>query len=135
MLDGMIVGRRGRVFDYSSKNIVSIDEFNRRINDEIKRVKNLPSTASGWVKINRPPKASDNQLFEMDKVDRIQRVGKGLVSKLLAQGILTIKQLKNLPENAMNRLVASGISCTILKSASTRANALSPGEYPHLITY
>ena len=133
LLDGTIVGWRGRVFDYSSKKIVSITGSTRRVNDEITRVKNLPSTASGWVNINRPPKAANNQLFEMEKVDRIQRVGRGLVSKLLVQGISTVKQLKHLPDDAMDRLVASSINRTILTSASTRTNASLPGEYPNPI--
>ena len=33
LLDGTIVGQRVRIFDYSSKKIVSIAEFTRRINE------------------------------------------------------------------------------------------------------
>ena len=91
--------------------------------EEIVRIKNLPSSSSSWVKVNCPDKTLNPVIFDDDKLDQVPRVGKGLVKNLLDNGITQVKQLKKLPAGRIKLLVASGISRTILASASKRANA------------
>ena len=50
-IDGTVLGRKSKVFGYTSKCLISIQEWQRRIGEEIKRVKGLKSNVkrSKWV--------------------------------------------------------------------------------------
>ena len=66
------------------------------------------------MKVNRPDKTLDPNIFDDNKKDGIPRVGKGLVKKLLDTGIILGKELKNLPPDRIEQFVVSKISQTIL---------------------
>ena len=44
LANGVTIGKISMVYDYSCKRLISIKEFKRRLDAEIKRVKNLTST-------------------------------------------------------------------------------------------
>ena len=54
---GRVEGKRCKSFEYSSKKIVSINDFNKLIDEEITRVKELKSNnkSSPWIIDTRPP--------------------------------------------------------------------------------
>ena len=61
--DGSIKGLQSKVFNYSGKKIVSIKEWEKRCDDEIKRVKTLNIVRnSPWVKNPRDKKTVDARI-------------------------------------------------------------------------
>ena len=52
LLDGTTEGKRCKVFDYTSKQILTIQDYDKRIDDEIRRVKGLSSNHLQWVTNN-----------------------------------------------------------------------------------
>ena len=133
-MDGRVVEKRVRVFDYSNNTILSIVEWKTRAKEEIKRIKNLPSSSSSWVKVNRGDKTSHQEIFDDADLNQIPRVGGGLVKKLVGNGITQVKKLKNLHSGRIELLVVRGIRRTILAIPSNRANAASPRLYPNPVT-
>lgn len=55
-LRGVIEGRRANFFDYSEKNILSISQYEEKIEKEIERVKKLTNQKKGspWITSTRP---------------------------------------------------------------------------------
>ena len=67
---GEIVGRRAKPFDYSGKVILSLKDYEARIEKEIKRVKDLASGGE-WIEKRR----KKGELWANDTVDKITGVG------------------------------------------------------------
>ena len=51
--------------------------------EEITRIKNVLSYLPSWVKVNRTDNTSNTVVFDNDNLNRIPRVGRGLVKKLV----------------------------------------------------
>ena len=131
LTDGTTVGRKARVFDYSRKKIVSIAEYDKRRNDEINRVKSLPSTSSNWVKHNCPKKSNDCAIYEEDLLVRIPNVGKMTIDKLKSAGVKHVNQIQNLPsERATELAQKNGLSLTVLASACRWADTTKLDSFP-----
>ena len=92
-------GVKSKVFDYSNKKIISIDEWDKRVKSEINRVKNLTSDKnSPWICNLRKKKTEDPQLWEEDELLRVIGVADTTVERLTSCGVKNVKQLRDLPK-------------------------------------
>ena len=74
LLNGAIKGRKLKVFDYTSKRLVTIKNYNNKIQDKIKRVKFLGSeTNSPWVEVNQP--IANNDVYKGYSILKIPKLG------------------------------------------------------------
>ena len=73
MPDGRVVGRRSMVFDYTSQRLISIKEYERRVKEEILRVKSLQvnNRKSKWVENHQ----NRDEYFDEDDVSRLRGIG------------------------------------------------------------
>jgi len=84
-----LVGEVLKPFDYSSKVILSIKDYNQRLEKEIQRVKSL-SNHTAWITSHR----EIDTLYNDDELERISGVGDTTAAKLGKIGITTVGELK-----------------------------------------
>ena len=108
-LDGTRQGVRCKPFDYSGKTLVSIDDYEKLIRDEIDRVKNLKGNCLPWVAHQQ-----DQAVYESDVLTDIKKndhnqiftgIGKVTLKKLSDIGIVTVCDILSYKHNAMSRHV------------------------------
>ena len=108
--DGTAKGVRSKVFDYTMKKIVSISEWNTRVENEFNRVKATKTSTSPWVSNIRPTKGNDPRLWDEDELGRIPKVGGKTIDRLKKVKITRVKHLKNLTSEQLNTIVSAGLS-------------------------
>ena len=94
--DGTIlsqVGRRCHPYDYSSKVMISIDDYERLKKIEINRVKSLKGQNGYWITCSRD---KDIKYYNDDPVLLLKGVGKKASQLLEEIGIKTIGELKRI---------------------------------------
>lgn len=96
----IIVGRRARLFDYSSKTLVSVKEWNEKMGREMSRVQGLKS-GGDWVKNPRPAGA----LYLDDKLIQVPSVGVTTEKKLAPYGIFTVADLLFMANTIKQKIV------------------------------
>ena len=83
-------GIRLTPFLYSGKEIMSIGKWEQKVQEELNRVKALPSDKrTGWVKNLRP----QGVLYEEDDIAMLPRVGRATKSALNSVGIEIVRDL------------------------------------------
>ena len=87
-------GRRCETFSYTGKTLLSIQDYNKKIQDEIRRVKNLKGKLPPWYLDNRPK----NEFWEDDTINMLPGVGNKIASSLKAIDINYIRDLKLISE-------------------------------------
>ena len=87
-------GRRCVPYSYTGKTLLSITDYKKKMQDEIRRVKNLKGKLPPWY-IDRRPK---NAFWDDDPVSRLPGVGKKTAASLIAIDICKIGDLKLLSE-------------------------------------
>ena len=87
---GRIEGRRAKPFNYSGKVILSRRDYAARMDQEIKRVKNL-AVGKEWVESLRPP----NTLYRNDKNCELDGIGDKKEQHFLHAKIMTVIELLN----------------------------------------
>ena len=95
-IDGTVLGVKSKIFDYTAKRLISIQEWRRRINDEIKRVKGLKTNGKGSRWVGASDRQNKDEYWANDAIEYLPRVGrKGtLINTLLSDaGITTIADL------------------------------------------
>ena len=129
------VGIRLPFFDYTGREVLSISKYETKINDEIRRVKDLTcGYSSGWIKSTR----SIGEIFGEDSVKFIHGVGQSTLNKLEIGNIKKVKDLMFLQYShteIINELkVISEIpgtpSLSTLKRLQLKANSATPGSPP-----
>ena len=127
--NGTVKGVRSKVFDYSSKKIISIKEYDKRVKEEIRRVKQLKTTInSRWVSCARLKKSADPRLWEEDGLERIVGVGNTLITGLKKCEVNTVGELKYLAAPRLASLTLAGVKKKALESAIIKCNAALPGS-------
>jgi predicted flap endonuclease-1-like 5' DNA nuclease len=96
-----IEGKRCKAYCYSGKVVVTIKDYNERIQDEIKRVKGLKGN-NFWV-VSRRKKG---EFFLDDDVEIISGIGKKTAQLLRAEGIASVQALAGLSDDAIQLLAA-----------------------------
>jgi predicted flap endonuclease-1-like 5' DNA nuclease len=113
-------GRRCKPFDYTGKTLLTIPDFNKRIKDEIARVKALAhGETSGWVVYEQ---GSQEKLYKDDSVLEMKRCGRVTTSKLHEAGVFTIVQVLEL-QNIDIEAVSCDLGLSKLKCADFIAQA------------
>ena len=89
-------GLRLPLFDYTNKIILTIEHYEKKIQEEIDRVKKLVNgKSSGWVKTSR---TRPSEIFEFSDVSCLSNVGKERTKKLKQADITKVYQLAALGE-------------------------------------
>ena len=123
-MDSTFVGLKYKPFDYSGTWIVSINEWNLKVREEIKRVKNLKSENSHWIVNNCPDKSVDRLIWKDDALPRINGVGKVMIDILKKKKITILSHLHNLSVSHVTELVNSSISRKLLERVITKAQTI-----------
>jgi hypothetical protein len=131
--DGKETARRCKEYDYSGKTILSVKDYARRMEAEIRRVKNLPAGGSGWVF-----DAAPSIVFEDDNLNRLNRVGDKTRDQLLKLGYDKVGDLKGLSDDLviqlhgkLSRVPLAGLVAAV-EQASTECQE---GERPEKVDY
>jgi predicted flap endonuclease-1-like 5' DNA nuclease len=85
---------------YSGKTVLSISDYRKRQNTAMVAPKLHKGSGGQWVVINREP----NSKYEMDPVSYLVGLGDVTEKKLKKQGLVTIKDIKNLSGNQMEAI-------------------------------
>ena len=105
LINGNEVGVRLPLFNYSQKELVGIARGEELIQKEINRVKNLQTTTKrgGWVttQVDDEP----DVFYNGDSVAVMKGVGKKMTEKLYENDILTLKEMKALKDDEIDKIV------------------------------
>ena len=107
MPNGLIIGKRAEIIDYTGKVIISEEEENRRIQMEIERVRGISKNSKNkkWKTITYPPGYSSRNIYENDPICFLKQIGSTVCSRLLEKhNLKTIKDLLVLKEKNENEL-------------------------------
>ena len=85
------VGKRCTPYNYTSKVIVSVDDYHKLMNIEFQRVKSLKGRTGFWVQSNRDPNIL---YYQNDPVSKMKGVGKKTTEVLEQVGVKTVGDLK-----------------------------------------
>ena len=110
-------GKRCYPFNYSTKVLISIDDYKKMKRIEINRVKYLSGRMGFWVESKR----DDGMLYQNDQVSLMKGVGKKTVEKLESIGIKTVRDLKKI-SNPKDVKIPDGISINKLTSLWDQAS-------------
>ena len=87
------VGRRCNLFDYTSKVIISLNDYEKMKAIEIRRVRTCSPNSTKWITKIREP----GMIYANESVDRLKKCGTQSKKKLVTVGINTVRDLKNVP--------------------------------------
>ena len=82
MMDGRIIGKRCQAIDYTGKVIISPEEEEKRIRNEIQRVKGLKGNRPPWIQKSYPPDYDPTDIWEEDCIGFIKNIGKSIEKRL-----------------------------------------------------
>ena len=116
------VGRRCHPFDYTSKVMISIDDYDRLLKIEINRVKSLQGRNGYWVQCSRN---KDIKYYSDDPVTLLKGVGKKASQKLQEIGIKTIGELKQMKLPIQHDNLPKGMTAKKLTSFVNEAQLAS----------
>ena len=94
LLNGNIKERKCKVFDYSKKCVIIINEWSSRTTIEISRGQHLKSVSSYWIVRYRADKGLYGYVWDEDDILQIRMVGNRLNGKLKLCGITKVKYKK-----------------------------------------
>ena len=84
------VGRRCVPYDYTSKVMVSVDDYKKLMKAEFQRVRALKGRSGFWVQSNRDPNIL---YYQNDPVNKIKGIGKKTAEVLEQVGVKTVGDL------------------------------------------
>ena len=93
--EGSETGHRLEPYDYTGKMILTMPKFEKMIQEEIKRVKNLPRDSKGWNSNQR----AANALYRDDPVTKVNRLGTVSAGLLEPHGISVVSDLLALKDD------------------------------------
>ena len=133
-------GKRLPYFCYSGKEILSISKYEKKVIEEIARVKDLKDgTTSGWVISTRP---IDGTIFADECVGIFKSVGKITKKKLIDAGFTKVKQFifPTLSQQQINNELTSisqvtGISISAVRKLHLQAKNAISGPPPPAINH
>ena len=124
------VGVRMEEINYTGKNIVTIEVFEKAIKEEISRVKGLTGGDSSiWVKNHRPAE----EVWEEDAVTKLPGAGGKKGDTLVTAGIKTVKDIVGMSDEELKlkKVNCDGIS---LKKLTEWSKLIPhPGACPHVV--
>ena len=87
-------GRRCKLFNYTSKVLVSISDGKKMMATEIRRVKNCSSKTTKWIDKVAP----QDKVYSNDPVDKLKKCGYQTKKKLLTVGIKQVQDLRDISD-------------------------------------
>ena len=132
--EGDLEGIRLPFFNYTGKEVLAIKKYEKKIEEEIQRVKNLTyGKTAGWVVSSR----DNDALFHDDCVSVMKGVGAKMKEKLENAGVHKIKDFifdDTSPPAVKAKLISisdkSTISLTSIQKFYNQASTANPGACP-----
>ena len=81
-MNGGITGKRCQAIDYTGKVIISPEEEEKRIRNEIQRVKGLKGNRPPWIQKSYPPDYDPTDIWEEDYIGIMKNIGKSIEERL-----------------------------------------------------
>ena len=126
-------GRRCDTFDYTGKCILSIKDYDKKIKDEIRRVKGLTEKQPPWYIDPRPC----GLFWDGDEIEKLPGVGPKMAKSLHSQDITTIADLKLLTiidiEEMAIALNDTNLTVRKLVKLKESAEMSHSGACPHVV--
>ena len=144
--NGVEEGVRADAFDYTGKRIVSVADWTKAVDSEIRRVKSLKpgdKGYEGWIESGR----QEGVISHSDKIlilgrrhlNKMDKLGKVTCEKLASEGLTTVGDvIKHLDENKIDLLVAKfrGVTKPFLQKlsnvCSTAIMENAPSKVSHI---
>ena len=144
--NGVEEGVRADAFDYTGKRIVSVADWTKAVDSEIRRVKSLKpgdKGYEGWIESGR----QEGVIYHSDKIlilgrrhlNKMDKLGKVTCEKLASEGLTTVGDvIKHLDENKIDLLVAKfrGVTKPFLQKlsnvCSTAIMENAPSKVSHI---
>jgi hypothetical protein len=123
------VGGRLRLFDYSTKVMISIDDRNTKRTTEISRVKSLRATHP-WVQCRR----EEGQIFLDDSIKSLKNVAKMTAEKLEPHGLVTVQNLRDAADDRLKEIAdkklgrGTSLRCLMQLSNAIKSSCALVGE-------
>jgi len=128
------VGRRCLPYDYSSKVMISVDDYKKRMKTEFQRVKSLKGHNGYWVSCSRD---KDIKYYDDDPVIKLKGVGKKASKQLQEIGVKTIGELKRIDNpHKLDNLPKSLTQMKLTKfwnEAQSASNECAPKSIDHRV--
>ena len=137
--EGELQGIRIPIFNYTGKEILTIKKYEKKVEEEIERVKNLTDgKTAGWIITSRP----QDTIFHNDCVSVMKGIGMKTKEKLEIAGIRQVKDFissDTSPDAVASKLTSiadsSGCSLTTIQKFHAQASNATPGSCPNDINY
>ena len=81
-MNGGITGKHCQAIDYTGKVIISPEEEEKRIRNEIQRVKGLKGNRPPWIQKSHPPDYDPTDIWEEDYIGIMKNIGKSIEERL-----------------------------------------------------
>ena len=117
------------MFDYTGKNIFTIDVYEKHIKEECDRVRKLKGGCLPWYVDPRPA----GQVWMDDCVSKLKGAGGVKKKKLADVGITTVADMKKKDDEQLLALSAAMVGVSHVKMVQWRNSFAHPGSCPYKI--
>jgi len=121
------IGRRCQPFDYTSKVMIGIPDYNRLMKVEFQRIKSLKGTNGYWYESSRDPLIL---YYQSDPTKMLKGVGKKSAEMLESIGIKTVGDLKAIQSPTDIKEMPSRLSITKLTKFMSEAKKAVDQDAP-----
>ena len=122
-------GRRCDPFDYSTKLLITVDDYNKYIEQEFRRVKSTSDNSKYWITVSREV----GKLYADDKLDRLNKCGSKTLKKFRSIGVFTVYDLAILPKD--DCFSVPGISIKLMESMLQQVSEASTETSPPVVDH
>ena len=124
------VGRRCNLFDYTSKVLISLLDYKKMKLIEISRVKRCTSASTKWIEKTR----EEGRVYANENVIKLKKCGNKTSKRLATVGIVTVADLKNVPDPNLF-VLPEGLPRTTFKVVWKHAQDASSEDVPQDIDH
>jgi len=123
--NGKYIGMQAEAFDYSAKIILSIRDWDRKVREEIERVRKLTGKKGTiWFDSGR----EEGEIWEGDPLNKIKGIAASLTKLFEEAGVKNVGDLKRLHDTWCHHVKGCHVSC--IKAFRDVAKAAHPGLPP-----
>jgi hypothetical protein len=124
--NGTEEGKRLPLFDYSGKVILTIKDYEKKITEELHRVRNLQGNGGGWIDCHR----EKGLFWESEVLSTVKGIGIRTSENLAKKGILSSGALRECNNQQLADLVGGRMSLKQVNKFHQLVQEALPGEPP-----
>ena len=96
-----MVGHPADLFDCSGKTILALGPYDKKVWDEVKRIKGISGGNHYWVENNR----GDSELYADDDIAVLYKLGRKAMENLAKHGITTLAHVASMTDNNVTAIL------------------------------